>query len=103
MIVAVYYCKVSVDKCVQTPHVSTLSCSHRERVSYQWSGGIAPLVLNIGTRGGKLSASRLGEVIDRGGPQSLSGRFGIEKNLLAQPGIKVRFLVFPSRSLVTIA
>jgi len=37
-----------------------------------------------------------------GGPQSQSERFGVEKNLLPLPGVKVRLLGHPASSLVTI-
>jgi hypothetical protein len=37
-----------------------------------------------------------------GGPQSLSGRFGEENNLLPVPGIQAHFLGCPISSVVTI-
>jgi hypothetical protein len=59
------------------------------------SGGIAPRILDLGTRWGEWSAPRSSRFIPRypldrrlGGPQSRSGRGGEETNSQPPPGIE---------------
>jgi hypothetical protein len=63
------------------------------------SGGIAPPFLTSALDGGEWLASRPCPftpqyILDRrlGGPESRSGRYGEEKNLLFVPGIEIQFL-----------
>ena len=79
------------------------------QVKARGGGGIAPLILNLGITGeGEWLSSHVGLFtsglrypVNRslGGPQSRSGRFGEEKNLLPVRGIEPRSLGRPALSL----
>jgi hypothetical protein len=79
------------------------------------SGGIAPPILNLGTRWRRQISFMPLQFYPRGNtpryplyrrlgrPQSRSGCYGEYKNLLPLPGIESRLLCRPTPSLVTIA